>query len=324
GIRALREAASAGPGSGPDGAWGHAAAVARLRALGCADTLRRRAEDAYCYGDFEAAVARYGAALDATPSDDRWGRATLLTSRAACHRRARDLRLALKDLDGALGLFPRYARAMFRRGVCLLEAGSSKDAVRAFQQLLRVDRHWPGLCDWLVRAHAHRQRAERGDGSFGFAADDDQGSPGAARGGATEGVAEGDLYAVLGVPADATDKQLKRAYRLMSLKYHPDKQGGSTRSFQLIATAYETLSDPEKRRAYDSGADIKKGKNDDGSSSESERQERSLHEEVERKYFPERYRFWPFGDPFIEKRKLQARRRRRAGGRRIDPEFDDF
>jgi hypothetical protein len=48
-----------------------------------------------------------------------------------------------------------------------------------------------------------------------------------------------DHYAVLGVTTDATEKQLKTAYRMKSLKFHPDKKGGHTAAFQRIAEAYE-------------------------------------------------------------------------------------
>jgi hypothetical protein len=50
---------------------------------------------------------------------------------------------------------------------------------------------------------------------------------------------EVDHYAVLGVTTDATEKQLKTAYRMKSLKFHPDKKGGHTAAFQRIAEAYE-------------------------------------------------------------------------------------
>ena len=121
-----------------------------------------------------------------------------------------------------------------------------------------------------------------------------------------------DLYTVLGVSADATEAQLKRAYRLRSLKYHPDKKTGSTLAFQRVREAFDTLSDPAKRRAYDLGDDIKKPQNDSDSSeySDDEHAKPSLREEVERKYWPERYKFLPFGDPFVQKRKLRARRAR--------------
>ena len=104
-----------------------------------------------------------------------------------------------------------------------------------------------------------------------------------------------DLYTVLGVSADATEAQLKRAYRLRSLKYHPDKKTGSTLAFQRVREAFDTLSDPAKRRAYDLGDDIKKPQNDSGSSeySDDEHAKPSLREEVERKYWPERYKFLP-------------------------------
>jgi DnaJ-class molecular chaperone len=126
-----------------------------------------------------------------------------------------------------------------------------------------------------------------------------------------------DLYTVLGVSADATEAILKRAYRLRSLKYHPDKKTGSTFAFQRVRTAYETLSDPEKRRAHDLGQDIEKPpKNDDSDSEYSDDEKVSLREEIERKYWPERYEFLPFGDPFAAKRKLRAKRARNAGGHR--------
>ena len=43
--------------------------------------------------------------------------------------------------------------------------------------------------------------------------------------------------------------------------------------------------------------------------------QQSLREEIERKYYPERYDFWPFGDPFINKRKREATKRRQQGQR---------
>lgn len=305
GIQALRRTVDAG--AGLDDAWGHEGAVARLQAIELAERVRSRAQDAYARGSFEEAAALYGESLAALPRDDRWGRAMVLASRAACFRRSRAVGRAVEDCNAALALFPRYARALFRKGACLVEAGRSTEAVQCLEELLRVDRKWPDLCEWLVRAHAHARRAEQMGGKQGKASRGVDTDPGSS----TLGT---DHYAVLGVTTDATDKQLKRAYRLMSLKYHPDKQGGSARAFQVINTAYETLSDSQKRREYDEGADVKKkrraGSDND---SEEEDEERSLWEEVERRYFPERYKFWPFGDPFIEKRKIIARRRKQEG-----------
>ena len=82
----------------------------------------------------------------------------------------------------------------------------------------------------------------------------------------------------------------------------------------------------------------KDGRDEDDSEEEAEEHKQSLREEIERKYFPERefaapfacappprvtpatrpaagYEFWPFGDPFIEKRKAEARRKKQTGHR---------
>ena len=54
-----------------------------------------------------------------------------------------------------------------------------------------------------------------------------------------------DFYKILGVSRDATDSELKKAYRKLALKYHPDKnkEPGAEDKFKEIAEAYEVLSD---------------------------------------------------------------------------------
>ena len=61
-----------------------------------------------------------------------------------------------------------------------------------------------------------------------------------------------DLYTTLGVDKSADDSTLKKAYRKMAVKHHPDK-GGDEQKFKDISEAYDILSDPNKRKTYDLG-----------------------------------------------------------------------
>ncbi|XP_029597908.1 dnaJ homolog subfamily B member 9 [Salmo trutta] len=66
-------------------------------------------------------------------------------------------------------------------------------------------------------------------------------------------LAQRDFYDILGVPKDASERQVKKAFHKLAMKYHPDrnKSPDAEARFREIAEAYETLSDNKRRREYD-------------------------------------------------------------------------
>ena len=115
-------------------------------------------------------------------------------------------------------------------------------------------------------------------------------------------------YELLGVFVDFSADELRKSYRKMSVKYHPDKRKDkSNEAFQAVAAAYEILQDDEKRMDYDFGKEFDPPEDSN---------RYPYREDILRQYFPERFKFEPFGDPHLNdygevKRDLLAFRKRK-------------
>jgi len=67
-------------------------------------------------------------------------------------------------------------------------------------------------------------------------------------------MAKEDYYSLLGIERTASEAEIKKAYRRLAMKHHPDRNAqdkGAEKKFKAINEAYEVLSNPQKRQAYD-------------------------------------------------------------------------
>ncbi|EPS42888.1 hypothetical protein H072_3227 [Dactylellina haptotyla CBS 200.50] len=185
--------------------------------------------DAFKRGNYENARVLYSEALEVDP-ENKGTNSKIFQNRAMTLMKLKCYDEAISDCDSALKLDPTYIKARRTRAKILGQAGKWEDAVRELRSLYESNPQDGTLPKEIRQAELELKKSLRKD-----------------------------YYKILGIEKDATEHQIKKAYRQMAIKWHPDKNPDNPEAdarFKDIGEAYETLSDAHKRDRYDRGLDI--------------------------------------------------------------------
>ncbi|CAO3627604.1 unnamed protein product [Cunninghamella blakesleeana] len=187
---------------------------------------------AFKSNQLQEAYDHYTSALE-IDSENNAMNAKLYSNRAAVLQKLKKFEEALKDCDKALELDPDFTKVYSRRAACYMETEKYEEATRDYKRLLESDGSNREYRNLLRKAELELKKSLRKD-----------------------------YYKVLGLSKDASESEIKKAYRKLALQYHPDKNAGDAAAevkFKEIGEAYAILSDPQKKNQYDSGVDLEGG-----------------------------------------------------------------
>lgn len=182
---------------------------------------------------FQEAFNLYTQALAIDPLNKK-ANAKLYFNRATVQHRLAKTKDAVNDCTAALQLDDTYLKALLRRANCYMDLGEYEDAVRDYEKVCKLN-----------KSREHRKLLQ--DAKF-----------------ALKKSKRKDYYQILGVDRNATDNDIKKAYKKKALMLHPDRHASASESvkkdqekkFKELGEAYGILSDPKKKARYDSGQDM--------------------------------------------------------------------
>ena len=204
-------------------------AVKYLRMVQKLDRMKEEGNGHFKAGRYQPAVDVYTSALEVDPLN-KGTNSKILNNRAMCYSKLKQWQLAIQDCDKAVQLDPSYTKARKTRAKALGESGDWDEAVRAYKNIQEQSPEEPGIAKEVRHAELELKKSKRKD-----------------------------HYKILGVEKNANDTEIKKAYRKLAVKHHPDKNIDDPEAenrFKDIQEAHETLTDPQKRERYDSGADL--------------------------------------------------------------------
>jgi DnaJ family protein C protein 7 len=193
-------------------------AVKNLRMVQKLERMKEEGNAAFKASRFQEAIDTYGKALEVDPAN-KLTNSKILQNRALCHSRQKSWTAAVADCDRALELDPSYTKARKTRAKALGESGNWQEAVRELKQIQEENPSEPNIAKDIRNAELEEKKAKRKD-----------------------------YYKILGIEKDATEQQIKKAYRKLAIVHHPDKNPGDEEAaerFKEIQEAHETLSDEQ-------------------------------------------------------------------------------
>lgn len=204
-------------------------AVKYLRMVQKLDKLKEEGNSHFKAGRYQKAAEVYSEALEVDPSNKGTG-SRLLNNRGMTYTKLKQYQQAIQDCDKAIQFDPSYTKARKTRAKALGESGDWEEAVRAYKAIQEQTPDEPGIAKDIRNAELELKKSKRKD-----------------------------YYKILGIEKEATEVEIKKAYRKLAVIHHPDKNPGdpdAENRFKDIQEAHETLIDPQKRERYDSGVDL--------------------------------------------------------------------
>jgi DnaJ family protein C protein 7 len=188
---------------------------------------------AFKAGQLQEAYDLYSQALEIDPNNV-FTNSKLYFNRATVCSKMEKKEQAIEDCTKAIELDDKYLKAYLRRAKCYQGMEMHEEAVRDYEKLCKMDKTRENK-QLLHDAKLELKKSKRKD-----------------------------YYKLLGIGKDATEDQIKKAYRKHALMHHPDRHAGAAedmkkneeKKFKEIGEAYGILSDAKKKARYDSGQDL--------------------------------------------------------------------
>jgi len=211
----------------------HQLAGSMLKNLRKVEKFKEEGNKHFSAGNTQEAIEAYTQALEVDPKNKNMN-AIILANRAAAHMKKNAYMEALVDLNKSIELNPDYTKAYMRRGNVHSHLENYEDAIRDYNTVKQKDPHYDDIDNTIHLAQSNAKKAKRKD-----------------------------YYKILEIEKNASESEIKKAYRKQALKWHPDKNSETEESklqaekkFKDIAEAYAVLIDPTKKQQYDSGMDL--------------------------------------------------------------------
>jgi DnaJ family protein C protein 7 len=193
-------------------------AIKLLRTVQKLTRTKEEGNNAFKAKDYRKAIELWSEALGVDPQNKDMN-SKILQNRAQAYINLKEYENAINDCDEALKLDPSYVKAQKMRAKAYGGAGNWEEAIRDYKAVAEANPGEKGIQEDIRRAEFELKKAQRKD-----------------------------YYKILGVSKDASESEIKKAYRKLAIQYHPDKNRdgeAGDEKFKEIGEAYETLIDPQ-------------------------------------------------------------------------------
>lgn len=193
---------------------------------------KEKANETFKAAKYEEAIEQYTTLLELDPSNSNFN-STIYANRALCQQKLNKMMDALKDINKSISLNERYYKAYTRRGNIYMALKMYEEAKWDYQKVKDAEPKNRDVAKLLEDAKKEESKAKKRD-----------------------------YYQILEVDRNADENAIRKSYKKLALKHHPDKFNDSEEAKQMaekkfrdISDAYSVLSDAKKKQMYDSGMD---------------------------------------------------------------------